>query len=216
MATVVDIGANVGYFGLLAASLGHTVLMFEPMALNRAIVRTSMCMNPKMGKKIMLFPYGVGEPALCTLISAETNVGDGHTKCDPGYTLDQEGYVDRGRIQIVPLESVISSEVQIFFLKIDVEGFELRVMKTARNLLAQGNVAFILTEVAPNMMGGMENAFQYLELLWETGYEVRMDNVDGAVVTTREEVGSHMSDETGLYDCFCIHRTWKQVKDQSL
>eukprot|EP00959_Pyramimonas_sp_CCMP1952_P286232 5985523-Pyramimonas_sp.AAC.1 len=142
MTTVMDIGANVGYFGLLAASHGHTVYMFEPMALNRAIVRSSMCMNPEMAERIMLFPYGLGEHAVCTLISHKENVGDGHTKCGSTPPAKQDGYVDRGKIQVVPLEDVINEQEKIFFLKIDVEGYELRVMKTARSLLKRGNVAF--------------------------------------------------------------------------
>eukprot|EP00240_Pyramimonas_obovata_P005911 CAMPEP_0118931162 /NCGR_PEP_ID=MMETSP1169-20130426/7596_1 /TAXON_ID=36882 /ORGANISM="Pyramimonas obovata, Strain CCMP722" /LENGTH=337 /DNA_ID=CAMNT_0006873629 /DNA_START=203 /DNA_END=1216 /DNA_ORIENTATION=+ len=223
MTNVMDIGANVGYFGLLAASQGHTVYMFEPMALNRAIVRSSMCMNPEMAERIMLFPYGLGEHATCTLISHKENVGDGHTKCGTEPPELSNGYVDRGKIQVVPLVEVVNEQEKLFFLKIDVEGYELRVMKTARSLLKRGNVAFIYTEVSVVMMGGRENVHEYFELLWDSGFEVHIETTDdtrtrvkstvinGAIVENKEDVNVLVT-ETGLHNCFCIHRTWRQLR----
>lgn len=46
---------------------------------------------------------------------------------------------------MAPVEGVLGTDIKIFFLKIDVEGFELNVMKTAANLLRNVRGGILLT-----------------------------------------------------------------------
>jgi FkbM family methyltransferase len=52
---MLDIGANVGWHSVVAAALGFTVLAFEPMDRNVACIRRTLCENPDMRKRFMLF-----------------------------------------------------------------------------------------------------------------------------------------------------------------
>ena len=45
--TFLDIGANLGFYTLLFAQHGYSVLAVEPMLLNRKAIETSLCLNPQ-------------------------------------------------------------------------------------------------------------------------------------------------------------------------
>ena len=93
-----------------------------------------MCLNRVAGQQISLHPYGGGDPGICRIFSGDNNLGDGHTTCDASFVVP-DGYSERGRIQLVPIEEVLGTDLQVFFLKIDVEGYEYKVMKTVSTLL---------------------------------------------------------------------------------
>lgn len=57
---LLDVGANVGWHGLVAAAMGYQVIGFEPMDKNIACIRRTLCENPDMQKRYLLFTK-VGE-----------------------------------------------------------------------------------------------------------------------------------------------------------
>ena len=59
--SVLDIGANVGIYSLLAAYAGLTVLAFEPMPRNRALLAATLCANPVLARRITVHPVALGE-----------------------------------------------------------------------------------------------------------------------------------------------------------
>ena len=48
-----------------------------------------------------------------------------------------ENHTVRDVIHLVPVEEVLGIDARVFFLKIDVEGFELKVMRTLSKLLSK-------------------------------------------------------------------------------
>jgi len=203
---VLDVGAHVGYFGLYAAHLGHQVIMFEPYAANRALLRWSMCRHPRLGGRVTLLPYGAGQRGACSLRSHVGNRGDGIVSCAAESASPLPGYESRGTVQLVPVEEAVGEHLRIFFLKLDVEGFELDVMRTLPGLLAKGQVAFLATEVSSNLMGGAR-VVAYLQLLWQAGFEVHAESFDGPVISTV----AHVARLPRHVDCFCIHKSWLEA-----
>ncbi|KAK3259144.1 hypothetical protein CYMTET_17035 [Cymbomonas tetramitiformis] len=198
---VVDIGANIGWFSVIAAAKGYKTYMFEPMATNRAIIRHTMCRNPAFAENMYLFPYGAGERQVCRLYSDSGNVGDGHVSCGP--TSDAfPNYVYRGAMQLVPIDDVIKEP--IFLLKIDTEGYELKAMKSAKRLLGDYKLPWIISEIS-HMMGGKDQAAEYLELLWGYGYKVHMSSFEGPVIASQKEMQLYMPkiNENGIYNIYC-------------
>jgi len=58
--TFLDVGANIGYFTLWAAALGHKVIAVEPMKKNIAQLRASVCLNgPAFASNIQLYHTAV-------------------------------------------------------------------------------------------------------------------------------------------------------------
>jgi len=159
----------------------------------------------------MLFPYGGGDHAICRLYSDIENVGDGHTTCNESFPIPYR-YEERGRIQLVPIDEVIGPKERIFFLKIDVEGYELKVMKTAKWLLKKGKIAFLVSEVSRQMMGEGE-VEEYLELLWDSGFEVHFESFNGIIISTLAQV--HKLIQVGEKNIYCVHKTWRVAADEN-
>ena len=56
----VDIGANIGYYSLLIASLNRKVYAFEPSHLNYTLFKKSIIKN-NLSKYIKLYTFGLGD-----------------------------------------------------------------------------------------------------------------------------------------------------------
>lgn len=78
-----DVGANIGWFSLVIAALGYSVVAVEPMQANVRMLRSSLCENEKVLRgSVTLLPLGLGErPAKCISMSTADNQGDGVTSC---------------------------------------------------------------------------------------------------------------------------------------
>jgi FkbM family methyltransferase len=134
-AVFVDVGANVGFFSLMAARcVGPTgrVVAFEPIAAHAASIRSNAELN---GLSIDVVEAAVGDrhggrtrlwvsehPGGATISTTDVPPDvTGHIEVDQ-VTLD--GLLDEGQL---PVPSVV---------KIDVEGAELSVLRGATNLLS--------------------------------------------------------------------------------
>jgi FkbM family methyltransferase len=117
---VADVGANIGYYMLLAASrVGSTgrVACFEPEPDNLVELERNVRVNHL--ENVEVFPVAVG---------AE----DGTASLNPG----MNGTVAADGVISVPLRRLDSVLDRIDFLKVDVEGYEGHVLAGARELLA--------------------------------------------------------------------------------
>jgi FkbM family methyltransferase len=129
-AVLVDIGANVGMFTIVAAAFGYRVIAFEAMPDNVRAIRETLCWNPHLADRVALFPYGLGATrATCRIISADENIADGHVVCDEKELVAYgDEYAQRGKVEIVRLDEILGG-VEVPVVKIDVEGYEPHVLK---------------------------------------------------------------------------------------
>ena len=51
-AIFLDFGANIGWYSLLFAATGHSVISFEPMQANERLFRRSICSNPDFQQRL--------------------------------------------------------------------------------------------------------------------------------------------------------------------
>ena len=132
--TVLDVGANVGYFALLAAHLGGArsrVFAFEPNPAMAALLRESILLNP--GATIEVVPAACGDRGATTTLSVST---DRHNTglstiaraLPTGAPID----VSMTRLDSFCADRALSPDL----VKIDVEGAELAVLRGAEGLLA--------------------------------------------------------------------------------
>ena len=81
--TFLDVGANLGYFSLLFATHGWSVVSVEPMRQNRAALSASLCLNPALN--VSLYPRALVSPAKrrsqCIARSFPRNQGNGVLTC---------------------------------------------------------------------------------------------------------------------------------------
>ena len=165
---VIDIGANIGYYSLLAAKLvgkNGKVYAFEPETANYKmllknveingytnIVSEQKALSNKNGKtELFLSKVNSGEPSICKKnISAD------------------DGFVE---VETIRLDDVIK-DTHIDFIKMDVQGAEGLVLDGAENILRNNNLK-IMMEFWPAGLSNMGTDPQGLLIkLQQNGFKI--------------------------------------------
>ena len=137
--------------------------MFEPNPKARELLLANISLNSRVGEKVDLkyVEYGVGEGAYEAQVgeAAENNLGA--TKL--AVLLREDAKVER-RIAVVPLDS-LKFDLPISLIKIDTEGFELKVLRGASRLISEHR-PYIAVEV------GWWLDVEFWAWVHETGYHV--------------------------------------------
>lgn len=200
--TFVDIGANVGAYTLQAAravgSVGR-VFAFEPRPDTFAMLKRSVGDNG-FDPCCRLFPAGLGDHAGAARIR--------HWAGNDGASFVQEGATagTGDPIELTTLDAIDFGE-RVDFLKIDVEGFETKVLRGGRDFFARYKPP-ILTEVFPGVLrdGGGSSAEEYLSLLHDYGYAMRMVDDHGLGRTVEPAELRVEADFPGLFNVVCFPR----------
>ncbi|KAJ1544390.1 hypothetical protein HK096_007611 [Nowakowskiella sp. JEL0078] len=226
-AVLLDIGANVGWHTLIVAASGYPVVAFEPMPQNYFLIRYSLCLNPKM--KVELYTKGLGEKRdNCMLVSRDYNYGNGNVVCqvNGAFPTVESGFSERARISVDRLDTIIGARFyanntitqRIGVLKIDVEGFELHTFKGGEQFFKAAKIPYIAAEIGP-AMSGVQEAVQFLLLMEEFGYEVRVGYNQRTEVTwdgektrvlRRDDFVGYVNSILPLSECdiVFIHKEW--------
>lgn len=133
--TVVDAGAHIGSFALMAAKrVGPTgrVLAFEPSPDTFALLRRNLELNPMPWVRLHALALGT-RSGLATLHAAEP--GRGNPAADT--LMPAEGRMPV-QVAVRPLDEVLAEDgvTRVDHLKVDVEGAELLVLDGAPKTLA--------------------------------------------------------------------------------
>ena len=150
--TVIDVGANHGMFSLEAAHLigpEGIVHAFEPTPGTRELLQNNLAANGLSTVKV--FPSALGETKGTARLRVHNEMSALNTLAARDVTWNH---------QTLPADQIIEVPVttlddhlndhglpHVDFLKIDVEGFELCVLRGARNLLREKRVDLILLEI---------------------------------------------------------------------
>jgi FkbM family methyltransferase len=142
--TVVDVGANVGYYSLLAAKLvgpSGRVIALEPNSENCRLLLSSI----RLGgiTNVELIPIACDRTVGWAYFS--THVGSNGGLIDDGDLLAHPGIV----VPTFRLDDIVEGPVG--FLKMDVEGAEGRVVGGAARLIER-NLPIITTELTRDML----------------------------------------------------------------
>lgn len=185
--TVVDVGANHGLFSLEAARLTGpegVVHAFEPTPSTRALLENNLAVNG-LGR-VKVFPSALGEAPGTARLRVHREMSGLNTLADDDITWNRRTLRADSIIEvpIATLDAHAEAEglARIDFLKIDVEGFELGVIRGSRGLLAAGRVARIMLEVGDVTCrnAGVEPASLLTELE-SFGYALHAIAPDGEV-----------------------------------
>ncbi len=171
--TVVDIGANVGFYTLQFARLvgaGGEVHAFEPVAANRERLARNVALNNFVAR-VAINPEAVsansGSADLSTTPARNSGwarIGDGGTVV-PTVAIDD--YLDGKGIE------------RVHFLKCDIEGHELAMLKGAARLLKAGRIDRVMIEYAGHSLNPRGHSVrEYVDLFDDYGYRPRLLNLD--------------------------------------
>ena len=164
--TVVDVGANIGYYVLLAASrvgsAGH-VLAFEPSPWACDRLRRTVADND-LSDVVVVEQQAVGDRTCTASLFMPGSPGN-HTPSMLGGGSD----ATRVAVPVVALDESFQNHRigRVDLLKVDVEGFEPNVLAGAKNSLGRGAVRALLCEFNRYWLGenGTTSETLYEEIL---------------------------------------------------
>jgi len=179
---VLDIGANLGAYSIPLAKgiqdVGGTVMAFEP----QRIIYYQLCGNVVLNRldNFIAFNKAVGDydgEIEMPEINYERNVNIGAFSLDKEYRqhLNMEQFMESKKtsVPIIKLDSLILP-TQPALIKIDVEGFELNVLKGAEIFLEKFNYPPVMFE-AWDLDWFKEDKAKLLKFLNYLGYEISLN-----------------------------------------
>lgn len=178
----VDVGANIGFYTLLALSKGKDVLAVEPQRKNLDCLFASLEANG-FEKGFEIFPVGLGKsPGLSVLYGAS----------GPSASLVKNwGQYNPAYKQIIPLSTLdILLDGRFpgkrLLIKIDVEGFEYTLLQGSLLTIGRSPRPTWLIEICLEEYYPAEPNPHYMdifELFWNHGYEARTADPQSRLVS---------------------------------
>ncbi len=163
--TFVDVGANVGATTVVAAMCvgpQGRVHAFEPVATTAALLRETIAYNHF--QHVTLHEMALGSARqLAAIFGSLNEVNRG------GNSLNPTGHAEaiQTDVQVQRMDEVLSVEdwKKVTVMKIDVEEFELEVLKGAQGLFASGHLPAIIVEYARDRNEKAAELFAFLRAL---------------------------------------------------
>lgn len=190
-----DIGANSGYYGLLAAHLGKgksKTYSFEPLQEYVLLIEESARLN-RLENRVQVFETALG----ANESKAKIEIAGSGSSLVPGFLGENSGLPMR-EIAVNRLDSVVGKENLPLphFIKIDVEGFELEVLQGALKTITE-SLPVLFVEVASSLTTNHgkyinNSANAVFDLLHELGY-------NAYIVKGKIEPTTTVSPDTGVY-----------------
>jgi FkbM family methyltransferase len=167
----VDVGANVGTYTIWASELGAEVIALEPAEDTFALLQENVALN---GYNVRMLQAAAGGSCGAA----------GFTRGqDAGNMLDPDGPV---QTSMVTIDSVIGDRT-VAGMKIDVEGFEIEVLRGCVSALAQHRIGLIQLEWNEMSQIALGTDRQPVaDLLAEHGYRLYRPDATGSLKTLGE------------------------------
>lgn len=147
---LIDVGANVGSYLLLACGVkGAKGYGFEPIPSTFNRLKKNMLLNDLLCR-VKIFNQGIGDSPGTLLFSSDLN-------CTNHILFEKEIVKNAIKIPVKKLDDIMGIEKPTI-LKIDVEGYELPVLRGAQKILANESLYTIIIE-----MNGQGNRYGFNE-----------------------------------------------------
>jgi FkbM family methyltransferase len=186
---VVDVGANIGYFTMLAASLvgpHGQVLAVEPNPRNARLLEASRRANHFNHVTIAQIAAG-RETGLLIL---NTSFSNGTTSAPPD---ELSQFLSAESVPSLTLDSLLDAGATVDLIKVDVEGAEFNTLLGAEATIRRCR-PFIISEFSPAMMPGISHISgeDYLRWLIALGYDLSVVEPDGSLTEPGTDVDAVM------------------------
>jgi len=166
-----DVGANVGLHSLVALSAGARVTSFEPVPRLAARLRRNLERNHATGR-VRVVPSAVGDRIGTAPMFLATRADDGSHSLVPGVAASR---VEEILVPLTTLDDHLPSceSGPPSVIKIDVEGFEARVLDGAKRILGGHRPPHVLIETGDRLASEIgESASTVLARLVGAGYRL--------------------------------------------
>ena len=136
-ARLLDIGGNIGYFTLAAASMGHKVDVFEPVPTNVAMIQQSLHRNNIATVSVYATSLGDG---------TKNNVRIGLSSNNQGGVQHSQNSLSSIVVTQFALDSILKTTEDPVFLKMDIEGGECDATLGMKNYLQNSRIIGVSME----------------------------------------------------------------------
>ena len=202
--TVLDIGAHIGYYTLIAAQLvgdKGKVYAFEPDHKNFSLLKKNVEVNGY--KNVVLVNKAVGEiDGKIELYLDDENTGDHRI------------YVSDARrkgitIEVVTLNNFLKNNEEVNLIKMDIQGSESSALKGGSNIIKENKSIKILTEFWPKglkLSGSSSNEF--INLLIKNKfyiYDINESDKKMKLLNTKTLLSEFDLDKREFLNLFCTH-----------
>jgi FkbM family methyltransferase len=145
-----DVGANVGSYTVLASGVvGCRTIAFEPVPATVEALEANVRLND-LGDRVRVVQAAVGDTSGTVLVTTTRDTTN-RVLTEEESTDGGASWDDRLEVPLVRLDDAVSpaelAAAERVILKIDVEGFEVPVLRGAEGLLASGKVLAVLVEI---------------------------------------------------------------------
>ena len=167
--TVVDMGANVGWFSVQAIRAGARVHAFEPVPGIADVAERNIARANEVGPgEGQLHRFAAGDRRGSAVIAlAAENRGDNRVT-DGDLPADMQG-AETVEIQIARVDDFVDSAVRV--MKIDTQGSEWLALQGARETLARSPELALLLEFWPYALRGAKPE-ELLDFLADEGFQL--------------------------------------------
>lgn len=166
--TVLDIGANIGWFSMLSASIvGHTgrVFSFEPGMVNARFLLLNKTVNAF--EQITLIHAAASDRIESLAFSSSLSNGfvSDLRKAEPEVILSAD------IVSAVPVDLIVPQDLPVHLIKVDVEGWEMKALRGASRVIKQWK-PIIVAEFAPPALVGSSGVSgeEFLDYFQKYGY----------------------------------------------
>lgn len=173
--TVLDLGANIGFYSLLARSVvgpGGNVYSFEPFPENISLLRQSIHENKF--ENMTLIEAAVSDKSGESFLYLSPDACSEHSMLDLDFDYNKNQSQKKLKIQALNIDDYfVSFDDKIDFIKMDIEGSEFRALDGMKKTLEQNQQISIMTEFWPNGFRKDGKAPQdFLKRLVDLGFEL--------------------------------------------
>ena len=178
---MLDIGSNVGWYPSLLGRYGYNILCFEAFEKNYYVAKKNYCHLNKNEENVIIITKGLGaKEKLCHYFNQINNAGNGMVICDDNKNiLNDKGlnFIKDSDVEITTLDNFMPylSNKNIALMKIDVEGYELEVLKGGKDLITKYHVPFVVLEFSPSYLKEVgSDPRELAQFFVDNGYKISL------------------------------------------
>jgi len=171
----VDIGSNIGacLFPMAARSDVPMAMAFEPNPKNLFYLTSTVLGTPQTKNHIVLYPYALGDEDADESIYMEHG-NAGNSVVGTPTNADSAAVAT---VPVVKLDEIFMTgsapPPYIHLMKIDAQGFEVKILKGAKNLFAAGAVNAVKFELATTWLENQgTSSVEYINDYLSMGFEI--------------------------------------------
>lgn len=156
-----DVGSNIGSWGLFAASCGAKTYAVEPAPSTFALLKNNISLNPGLKDLIEPVQSAVGTGGGSVLFTVDNDSENRVVTVE-----DCEGLITQS-VECKTLDEICHGALDV--AKIDVENYEIPVLKGAKGILSSGNLNIIVIEVFDNyrQIDDLLRSYGYVQYIYD-------------------------------------------------